>query len=268
MDENNGANVEKIITIKELWEIFLRRVILMVLAAMIVGGGFFIYKNLTYVPKYQSYATLYVLRDDSESGSVSGQTSYDFSLALTLVNDCKAVITNRNILEKTIEELNLNMTVPALSSCIKTTSTEDSRIISVAVTTPNAQLSCDIANKIAELGIIEAERIMNVKQLNLVTKAIVNTTPTNSVGKSMSLLVGLGAAVFVYLIFLIIYLLDDSLRTDEEIEKALGIKVIADIPNANSKHGKGKYYSKYGKKYGYGYGYGNNPKKNSSSDNG
>ena len=64
----------------------------------------------------------------------------------------------------------------------------------------------------------------------------------------------------VYAIFFLTYLFDDRLKTDEEIERALELTVIGDIPNADE-HKNNKYgYYKYGKRYGYHrysrYGYG------------
>jgi len=52
-----------------------------------------------------------------------------------------------------------------------------------------------------------------------------------------------------YTAFLIFYLVDDTLRTDEDIQQYLGLTILGDIPNANNANKKHYgYYSAYGGK--------------------
>ena len=57
--------------------------------------------------------------------------------------------------------------------------------------------------------------------------------------------------------FMILYLLDDTITDDEEIQKYLGLSILGDIPNSDSqakkKYGYRKYYSRYYGKRNYGY---------------
>lgn len=74
-----------------------------------------------------------------------------------------------------------------------------------------------------------------------------NDKPCNTTSMTTYMLVGMIAAVLVYSIYLIIYLLDDRIRTEEDIERYLGLSVLGDIPNADDKksHQYG-YYKAYG----------------------
>lgn len=65
------------------------------------------------------------------------------------------------------------------------------------------------------------------------------------------------AVVVVYGIFVLTYVLDDKIKTPDDVEKYLGLTVLGLIPNisgeSGSKYGKyGKYakYGRYGTKYG------------------
>jgi uncharacterized protein involved in exopolysaccharide biosynthesis len=42
----------KTIALKDLWDIFVKRAWIMILAAVIAVGSFFAYNTLTYVPEY------------------------------------------------------------------------------------------------------------------------------------------------------------------------------------------------------------------------
>ena len=55
------------------------------------------------------------------------------------------------------------------------------------------------------------------------------------------------AVILAYSVFLIVFLLDDRIRTEEDIERYLGLSILGNIPNGNDKknHLYG-YYSAYG----------------------
>jgi hypothetical protein len=100
--------------------------------------------------------------------------------------------------------------------------------------------------------------------VSIVMDGRLNTNPSNTTSLTTYALVGIVAAVLVYGIFFLMFMLDDSVWTDEEIEKYLGVSILGDIPDANSTRKKGYGYGKYGKYGAYGrygaYGaYGNNP---------
>ena len=82
---------------------------------------------------------------------------------------------------------------------------------------------------------------------------IQNENPANRTRIRYYLIAGAAAAVLVYIVFLVIFLLDDSIRSDEDITNVLGLIVLGDIPNADDvsgeKGGHGHKY-KYGGKYG------------------
>ena len=56
------------------------------------------------------------------------------------------------------------------------------------------------------------------------------------------------------MIFFVISLLDDGIKSDDDVERYLGLSVLGRIPDTNAPHSK-----KYGY-YGYGYGQKKRPK--------
>ena len=58
---NQKANF-KTVTLKDLWGVFVQRLWSIILAACICCGGFLVFNRMTFVPQYDSTATLYILR--------------------------------------------------------------------------------------------------------------------------------------------------------------------------------------------------------------
>ena len=252
------------VTLSDRWRIFLHRLWIMVLAMVIVVAGFITFDRLTYVPRYSSTATLYILKQsESTTQQYYGQEYEDFTLALKVVNDCNHLLKSHAVIDTVIENLDLEMSYGALRSSISTSNPEETRVLEVTVEADSPEMAKRIVDNVCDVGVAKITEAMGFTQVNLYEYGILNTSPCNATSPMTYALVGLVVMVGVYAIFLMAYLFDDRLKTDEEIERALELTVIGDIPNAdehkNHKHG----YYKYGKKYGYGkysaygrYGYG------------
>ena len=105
MTTKANANI-RVVTIIDLWYIFVHRLWVMALAAVVAVGGLFIINRVTFVPAYSSTATLYILRQNE--ATATGNSDSDFSLALKVVNDCDYLLKSHSVLDEVIQERNLN----------------------------------------------------------------------------------------------------------------------------------------------------------------
>lgn len=251
---NSNQNM-RIVTLKDLWDLLMQRFLIILLAAVAAVGVLYGVNAATQEPLYESTATLYISRQSDESTS-SGDASNDFSLALKVINDCTYLLKSHTVLDQVIEELSLTMDYDELYSAISTHNPDSTRILEVTVEASSPQLAKRIVDKICELGKDSITEAMGFEQVNLFEYGVLNQTPCNNTSMLTYALVGMIAAVFVYTVFLLIYLLDDRIRTTEDIENYLGLSVLGEIPD-----GKEASKNKYGYYRGYGYGYGKKPKK-------
>lgn len=242
----------RVISLRDLWDVFTRRFFIMLLAAVVVVGGAFAYKQLTFIPRYQSTATLYLVNQTAEDSESSTTTYNNFSLALKLVNDCDHLIKSHSVLDPVIDALNLDMSYEQLYKVVTVVNPEDTRILEVTVEADTPEQAKRIVDKVCEVGTQKIEDAMGFEQAKLYEYGVLNEKPSNTTSLTMYAILGLLAAVAVYAIFLIRFLLDDRIRTEEDIERYLGLSVLGDIPNAdNPKKGRGYYKGYYGKG-GYG----------------
>lgn len=255
------ASKTRILTFKELWEIFLNRWWVMLLAAVIAIAAVSIIRSIIFVPKYESTATLYILR--SEQQSAGSSTDSDFSLALKVVNDCDYLLKSHAVVDDVIEELQLDtvygISYKELSEMISTSNPENTRILEVTVEAESPELARLIVNSLCRIGQDKINDAMRIQQVNLFEEGTLSTEASNRMGVVAYFLIGLIAAVTVYIIFLIMFIADDSLRTEEDIVRTLALTVLAEIPDANGCKKTNKYgqYGKYGR-YGK-TAYGNKP---------
>lgn len=251
--ENTKRNaILREITLKDIWDIFVRRLWAMLLAAVIAVSGLFAYVQLTYTPRYQSTATLYILNLDNEDSISSTYNS--FTLALKVVNDCTYLLKSHTVLDEVIDELELDISYSQLYKSVSASNPEDTRILEVTVEADSPEEAKEIVDAICSIGPEKIREAMGFDQVNLYEYGILNTKPCNTTGVMTYVLLGVIAAVIVYMIFLIAFLLDDRIRTEEDIQRYLGLSILGEIPNADDSGKKGYGYYRYGsRKYKYGY---------------
>ncbi len=237
------------LTISDFFRLFVKKFWLIVLVTVVVVGAVLVQQSFFFTAKYESTATLYILKQENESSYT--YTSSDFSLALDVVNDCTYILKSHAVLDEVINELDLDISYQTLYKSISTNNPSDTRILEVTVTTESAVLSKNIADKVCEIGITRITDAMGFEQVNLYENGLLSVEPSNSFSLLIYILIAAIAGAITYTATLILYIVDDRLSEKDEIEQIFGISVIGEIPHAGGSGKKG--YKKYGyKKYGYG----------------
>lgn len=222
--ENRDGTIT--IYLSDLWEIFVRHLFVIILAAAVCVGALFIYATKIVKPLYNSTSTLYVLRqDDTDSYSSS-----DFNLALNLVNDCTYMLKSHAVLDDVIEDLDLDISYNELSDSISTRNPDSSRILEVSVKTGDPELSKKVVDKLCTVGSERISEAMRMDQVSVFERGTLETAPCNRVGVMRYVMLGILGAVLCYLAFVVAFLLDDKIKTEEDVKRYLQLSVLGEIP--------------------------------------
>ncbi len=234
----------RIVTLKDLGTVFIHHLWIIILSATLCMAIAFMYNAVTFVPKYESTATLYILRQNEKSNKTD--TPADFSLALNVVNDCTYLLKSHAVLDDVIDELSLNTTYESLAGNVSTSNPENTRILEVTVKSDSPKDSKEIVDSLCKIGTKKIMSAMGFNQVNLYEEGTLETDPCNKTGMLTYLILGVIVASLVYAAFFLAFLLDDRIRSEEDIEHYLGLSILGDIPNAYeiSKNRYG-YYSAY-----------------------
>lgn len=186
-------------------------------------------------PKYTATAKMYVL--SSNKNSVVDLSSLQVGSQLTA--DYQQLITSRPLLEDVIKNLNLqDTTVKDVEGMISISNPSDTRILSISVTTEDAQLSADLANEIATLAKEYLPDVMNTEDPSVYETAVVPQTKSSPSTTKNVLIGGLGLAL-VYVAYLVVkYLMNDTFTTPEDINKYFGVQPLAAIPEGKKRKRK------------------------------
>lgn len=243
MEENKGYETE--IKLSDLFGIFKQCWWMMALTGLILCVTVFIGLTVTHEDEFTAETTIYVLKGNDES-SVS---TSDISIANYLINDfMQLVYSNDNVLEPALKKNNPTglLTTEDLARMIHVSQLNDTRLLTLTVTTENANTSRDIANDVAKIACDYFNFRQNADIANVVDKAATPEEPSNPVSLLKILLIAFVGALVVYAVYLVLYLLDDKINDEEDVQKILGMNVLGYIPNRHEvSKNKSKRYAAY-----------------------
>ncbi len=216
------------------------------LLAILVGVLFgLIYTEYIIVPKYASSVTLILSKPSTEltGGALDSNgaiTQSDIALNQKLISTYGEIMKSRRVSNKVIDNLKLDMTYDEIIKCIKVSSVKDTDVIKLSITTKNAKLSAKIADEMTEVFTEEIARIYSIKNISIIDSAEIDETPVNINYKKNIVIFAVVFFLIVSAIFFVLYYFDNSIKTEECIQKLVGLPVLASIPNIKMEKGGAK----------------------------
>ncbi len=175
---------------------------------------------------YTATTDMYVLAS-SEGSSSSSALSSDLSASQMLTNDVATLLQSDRVMSDAADQLGL----PNLRGYnITVTSESTTRVITLQVTSSDAQGSANVANALADCVSNVAQEVMNVESVNVIDEA---PTPEAPSGPNRMLYVAVAAMAGLFAAVAIVVLMDvidTRVRSAEDVEELLELPVIGRIP--------------------------------------
>ena len=201
-------------------------IIITFLIGIILAGG--ITKYLI-TPKYQAQSKLYVVSASNDSVVDLA----DLNIGTALSKDYEKLLYIRPIVNEIIEEKKLPYTYEQLVDMITVASIDETRILTITVESINPQEAQDIANAMADKAVAYLPKLMETDAPNIAERAIFPELPS-SPNLIKNMLIGGATGLFIALAFFtVIFLMDDTLQSAEEVEKAFGVMPLTVIPEGD-----------------------------------
>lgn len=227
--ENHRENDAIEVDLLEIISVLFSRFWIIFGSGLLAAAIGFVISMFVLTPTYESTTKIYIL-NKSESTTV---TYSDVQMGTQLTKDYAELINSRYVLEEVIRILALSeMEYQDLLDMVSVQTPTDTRIVSITVADTDPQQARDIANCIREVAGEHIQNVMDIDAVNVVEEA---NMPTDKAGPSVpkwTLFGGVLGAFLVCVVILVHYLLDDTIKTSEDVEKYLGLSTLALIPIA------------------------------------
>lgn len=204
-------------------------------------------------PKYTATSKMYMV--SSSSQSVVDLT--DLNIGQTISSDYVELLKTRPIIEGVIEEQGLEYSYKEMLEMINLSVVNNTRIIQIDATSADKQEAMRIANALAEKGVSELPKLMETPAPHIAEYAIVPVTKSSPSLSKNTMIGALLAMLIMLAVFTVRFLMDDTFKYAEDIEKEFGVMPLTVIPegkidgldsNDEKVSRRSRYYNKNKKK--------------------
>lgn len=221
--------MEETISLKEIFEVIKKRLLMII--GLIIAAALFaaIISYFILTPTYESSSQFIV--NQSEESSAEVYNVNDIRTNVEMINTYNVIIKSPVILDDVVKELNLPFGANALSDKLQVSSEQDSQVVTVTATDPNPEMATKIANTTVGIFQTKIPDIMNVDNVNILSKAVTAPDPSPVAPKpllNIAIAIVLGGMIGVGLAFLLEYM-DNTIKTENDIEKKLALPVLGSI---------------------------------------
>lgn len=217
------------IDLKELFSIFWNKKLFIIMVTLTFAVLGLYYAKKIVIPDYKSTATLVLTKSsDRETSTI---TQSEVTLNQQLVATYTELIKTNNILRQVTTNLRYNdITEEDLRKNVEVQLVSTTQLIEVSVKNTDNVKAKELTNEIVKVFIEKAKEIYKLDNIHMVDEAKVEEKPYNvNYKKDILIFACIGFVLAVGIVY-IKSLFDTTIKSSEEIEKKLGLTVLAAIP--------------------------------------
>lgn len=217
------------VDLREILRVCLRKLWLILLSALVLGVAVYLYTAFFVNPQYITGASFYV-NNSLQSGESQKISSSDLATSQRLVLTYVNIIKSDTVLEKVIDEIELDMTASQLRGIMTAESIDDTEMFKVQISHEDPQLAARIANAIATVAPNEISNIIVGSTTKVVDRAKVPTSPYSPNRMQNALLGALVGMVLAVAYIVIRTLMDVRIKSEEDLAAISSVPVLGSIP--------------------------------------
>ena len=218
---------EETIDLMELARLLWAHIVQIVAAAVAAALICLLVCMFVLTPKYQASINMIV---NTRQEGTAAFTNDNFNSAKNLISTYAVIIKGNTVLNKVIDELDLDMTYAELYNMVTVADVDSTQIMKVTVTDTDAERAGEIVETIADIVPDVLVEKVEAGSCKTVSDVAINPNKVFPQTKKYVVLAGLLGAILVCGMLVLAHLLHDTVVDDEDIQKKLGLPVLGLIP--------------------------------------
>ena len=214
-------------TLLELLQLLRKKLALVIILPVVFALATAVYSYGFMEDQYTSEVQLYVLSRNQSSQDQSSLTSSDTTVSQQLANDIAVIADTPKVRNAVMKSLGMN----SLDDyTLKVESSTTNRIITLTVTSSNANSASRVADAFAKETADCSVESMNLEAVNIIDDA---TTPEKPSGPNRPLYIAVAFLAGLFVAVAIVVLMDmlnTTVKSREEAEELFGLPVLGTMP--------------------------------------
>ncbi len=212
-----------------------------ILVTLIFGVLSYLGSAMLVTPIYEANAKMIVNTRKEVSQTI---TNDQINSAKNLVDTYAVIIRSRDVLNQVITDLNLPETYSQLASYISVKAVNETQVMQITVQHPNRDTAMAVVSKLLEIvPSVIAEKV-EAGSVKTVEKPYAGTEPVSASPLHHAVLAAMAGFVLTCAVIVIIFLADNTYKTDMDIQRDLDLPVLGVIPTIEGSEKRG--YKKKG----------------------
>ena len=195
------------------------------LLALAVGAAvMFVVTFFFMTPQYEGVSKIYIY-NKSTSISIS-----DLQIGQQLTSDFQIIAKTREVVEEAVTQTGLDIDYEEALKKITINNPDSSRVLEIVITDPDPVTAAIFSNNLANVLRDRIGEVTNTDKPSLVEKAIPNYKKVSPSYTKNILIGALVAFILAAAVIIIITIRDDTIKSEEDVQKFLGLNTLALIP--------------------------------------
>lgn len=223
MNTNSQDEIE--IDLREIFGVLMSRIWLIILTGVLFAGVTGVFCKFIMTPIYTSTTQLCILSNTTNIASLT-----DLAIGTQLTQDYIVVTKSRPVVEKVIENLELDMSYEQLLAVTTVENPTDTRILTISVTNPDPTLAKQIVDQYAQISRKRIAELMDINEPGIIEEGHVAEKKTSPTTTKNALIAGILGVFLAAVIVIVRYLMDDTIKSSEDVERYLGLNTLGILP--------------------------------------
>lgn len=221
--EKTNEDIE--IDLIDLIRLIRARLWIIILSAILFATAAGLISSFVITPLYTSTSQLYIL-----SKSTSLTSLADIQLGTQLTQDYMVMVKSRAVVNQVIENLGLDMDYNTLVNIISISNPSNTRILEIKAEYPDSYMAKKIVDEFAQVSRSRIALIMDCDKPTIIDLGYASPIPSSPNTIRNVVIAAMIGAVLSAAIIIILHLMDDTIKTSEDIDKYLGLSTLGLIP--------------------------------------
>lgn len=216
------------IDLLEVLEIVRQHILVVILVTVLAAAAGFGVSRFLMVPQYEASALMIV---NTRQDATANVTSDQINSATKLVSTYSIIIKSDTVLQQVINNLGLSLTYPHLQDRVTVSAVDDTQVMQITVRSDNPEWARQVCEQITQISpdvILESVEAGSVK---LISQAAANPDPVSPNVMRNTAVAGLLGLVLTLGVIILREMLDNKIKSEDDVRKYLELPVIGVIPD-------------------------------------
>ena len=221
------------ISVGDVLSVVKEKLFLSILIGVILAVASFSYFKFVVNPTYTSDTKVYVLSGTMTTSGNKRVTSNDVLTYAEVVKDLPDVVKSRSVANAVIKNMGLDTSPDRLAKKINVTYSEDSRVITIAVSAGSPEMAKRLADEVTDAATMKVNEIYGTEITNIVDTADLPQAPSSPNVTRNTFFAFCAGFCLTIAVALVISCANDTVKSEDDVVQYLGLSVLGVVPAFN-----------------------------------